>query len=321
MNFSHRDLALFLAVAEEHSFTRAALKCNLSQSALSSRIKQIEDELKTTLFDRTTRSVELTSEGRIFEEMARRLYNDFTEVLENFRDYAERRKGWVRVAALPSVCAAWLPGIIAEFRSRYPGIQFFLTDGLSETCLEMVKTGQADLAITSATGHEDDLQATMLGTDFFHVVCPVGHPLLEKDDISVEDLASYPFIHVSRHSSVRQHVDAALSPVTMDARIEVQYMGTIAGLVEAGIGITIVPALSLWQFRRPQLGSRRLTIPRLARPLHLLKRRGHSLSAAARAFYDLLLQERTSFEYIAREGGGKVRPARPHAADTEDNSG
>jgi DNA-binding transcriptional LysR family regulator len=293
----------------------------LSQSALRSRIKQIEDELKTTLFDRTTRSVELTSEGRIFEEMARRLYNDFTEVLENFRDYAERRKGWVRVAALPSVCAAWLPGIIAQFRSRYPGIQFFLTDGLSETCLEMVKTGQADLAITSATGHEDDLQATMLGTDFFHVVCPVGHPLLEKDDISVEDLASYPFIHVSRHSSVRQHVDAALSPVAMDARIEVQYMGTIAGLVEAGIGITIVPALSLWQFRRPQLGSRRLTIPRLARPLHLLKRRGHSLSAAARAFYDLLLQERTSFEYIAREGGGKVRPARPHAGDADGNSG
>jgi DNA-binding transcriptional LysR family regulator len=95
--------------------------------------------------------------------------------------------------------------------------------------------------------------------------------------------------------------------MTMDARIEVQYMGTIAGLVEAGIGITIVPALSLWQFRRPQLGSRRLTIPRLARPLHLLKRRGHSLSASAKAFYDLLLQERASFEYIAREGGTEGR--------------
>ncbi|MBS7700682.1 MULTISPECIES: LysR family transcriptional regulator [unclassified Chelatococcus] len=303
MNISRRDLALFLAVAEERSFTRAAARCNLSQSALSSRIRQIEEELKATLFDRTTRSVELTSEGRLFEETARRLYNEFTEVLENFRDCAARRKGWVRIAALPSVCAVWLPSIIATFRARYPGIQLLLNDALSETCLDLVRTGQADLAITSALGREDDLQALVLGTDYFHVVCPVGHPLLLQEEITAQDLARYPFIHVARNSSVRQHVDIALNPITMDARLEVQYMGTMAGLVEAGVGITIVPALALWQFRRPVLGSRRLSIPKLARPLHLLKRRGHSLSAAAKAFYDLVLQERASFEYVAREGG------------------
>ncbi len=92
MDISQRDLQVFLALAEEKSFTRAATKCHLSQSAFSSRIRLLETGLGTTLFDRTTRSVELTNDGRLFEISAQQLYKEFSEILENFQDHAARRK-------------------------------------------------------------------------------------------------------------------------------------------------------------------------------------------------------------------------------------
>lgn len=305
MDISKRDLELFLALSDERSFTRAALKCNLSQSALSSRIRILEEGLGVVLFDRTTRAVELTNEGRLFETSARRLHGELSEVVDNFRDHAARRRGRVKIAALPSICAAWLPNVFVKFRKKYPGIELSLVDGLSQMCLDLLRSGEVDFAITSATDASEDLQATLVGTDHFHLVCPVDHPLLDKDVINAEDLLPYPFIQVSRRSSVRQHIDAALHPLTLTARIEVQYMGTIAGMVEAGIGIALVPALSLWQFRRPSLTSRPVFVPNLARAIHILKRRGHSMSPAAQALYEHALQSRKSLEALAETSGSE----------------
>lgn len=302
MDISKRDLELFLALSDERSFTRAALKCNLSQSALSSRIRLLEEGLGVVLFDRTTRAVELTNEGRLFESSARRLHTELSEVVDNFRDHAARRRGRVKIAALPSVCASWLPNVFVTFRQKYPGIELSLVDGLSQLCLDMLRSGEVDLAITSATEAGDDLQATLLGTDYFHLVCPVDHPLLDKKDITAEDLAEHPFVQVARRSSVRQHIDAALHPTVLTTRIEVQYMGTIAGMVEAGIGIALVPALSLWQFRRPSLTSRPVFLPNLSRSLHLLKRRGHAMSPSAQALYEHALQNRKSLDALAETG-------------------
>src|SRR5690606_23665234 len=116
---------------------------------------------------------------------------------------AARRRGRVKIAALPSICASWLPNMFVTFRQKYPGIELSLVDGLSQLCLDMLRSGEIDLAITSATDAGDDLQATLIGTDYFHLVCPVDHPLLDKKDITAEDLAEHPFVQVARRSSVR----------------------------------------------------------------------------------------------------------------------
>lgn len=314
MDISKRDLELFLVVADERSFTRAAHKCNLSQSALSSRIRMLEEGLGVVLFDRTTRAVELTNEGRLFEPSARRLFGELAEVLDNFHDHAARRKGWVKIACLPTVCASWLPTVFAKFRKKYPGIELHLVDGLSQTCLDMLRSGEVDLAITSAPDASDDLQATLIGTDYFHLVCRKGHPLLSQPTITIEDLVEHPFVHVSRRSSVRQHVDAALHPLAPKTSIEVQYLGTIAGMVEAGIGISIVPALSLWQFKRPSLASRPVLTKQLSRPIHILKRRGHAMSPAAQALHEHALQNRKSLEALAEFGGSFANSGKRGAA-------
>ncbi|MBS0224031.1 MAG: LysR family transcriptional regulator [Proteobacteria bacterium] len=305
MDISQRDLQVFLALAEEKSFTRAAAKCHLSQSAFSSRIRLLEIGLRTTLFDRTTRSVELTNDGRLFEISAQQLYKEFSQVLENFQDHAARRKGSVKIATLPSLCSSWLPTVLAQFRARYPGIELSVIDDLSEVCLDLLRSGQVDLAINSMMNTVDDLQATAIGTDQFHLVCPTGHPLLRVRHISAEELVKHPFILQSRRSSVRQHIESAVRPFTLRTSMEVHYMATIAGMVGAGLGLSIVPGLSLWQFERPGLSSRPLKLPHLARPIHLLKRRGYSLSAAASALFDHIAHEKSSLLMLARKGSSK----------------
>lgn len=294
MKISSEDLRAFLALAEERSFTRAAARCHKSQSAFSSRIRTLEETLGARLFDRTTRNVELTVEGELFYESSRRLYSEFSDIVKNFSDYAARRKGRVSIAALPSVCASWLPSVFGSFREENPGIDLSLTDTLSENCLELVRTGNADLAVTSAKQNADDLESTILGTEGFFVVHGPQHPLAELKELHVNDLADQSFIHLVTNSSVRQQVDAALHPKAVRTSLEVRYLATAAAMVAAGMGITVVPGLTLPQFRVRGLSIRPIVIPGFERPIHLVRRRGRRLSVAAEAMHRHMLQHRRS---------------------------
>src|SRR5690349_18971038 len=128
MNVSTRQLRAFVLLAAQRNFTRAAAAMHLSQPAFSALIRQLEDALGLRLFDRSTRSVELTVEGREFELSARRVLDEFDGALAGVRDQAARRRGRVSIALLPSLAAGWLPPVLAGFRSAYPGIELQVAD-------------------------------------------------------------------------------------------------------------------------------------------------------------------------------------------------
>src|SRR5256885_6880040 len=109
LNLSTRQVRAFLALAEHRNFTRAAQQSHLSQSAFSTLIRGLEEQLGVRLFDRDTRKVELTAEGRLFGDSAARLLEDFTAAMEDFGEHAARRRGRVAIAALPSLAAGWPP--------------------------------------------------------------------------------------------------------------------------------------------------------------------------------------------------------------------
>jgi len=289
MNLSSKDLRAVIALVDDRNFTRAAEKCHLSQSAFSSLIRSVEQSLGARLFDRTTRNVELTPEGKLFEASARRVLADLDEMVGDFRQYATRQKGRVAVAALPSMAAGWLPEILAEFRSRHPGVELELFDLLSDQCLALVRSGRADMAIAAAGPQEPDLLTHELCSDRFHLVCPKNHPLAKKADIRLKDLAEYPFIHLARTSSVRQHLDAAAHPLQMRTLLEVEQLATVTALVRAGLGITVVPSLTLFHFRQPGLTIRPIRVPNLTRRIYLVRSRGRSLSVAAAGLYQLMV--------------------------------
>lgn len=290
-NLSLRQLRAFLALADQRSFTQAAATCHLSQPAFSALIRTLEGELNTRLFDRDTRSVELTAEGRIFASSARRLVGDFGAALSDLSDHVERRKGRVHIAALPSLAAGWLPAVFAEFRKAWPGIELNLSDLLSDACVDLVRSGKADFALASTGTSHAGLSTRLVCTDRFYLVCRKDHPLAAESSPTLKKLAPYPFIHMSRNSSVRQALEAALHPLQANTVLEVDQLATAAGMVEAGLGISVVPALTLFHFERKTLVTRPLATTGLTRKIYLVRRQEGSLSAAAQALHDLVMEK------------------------------
>lgn len=295
-DLSTRQLRAFLALAELRNFTRAAVQCHLSQPAFSALIKALEDDVGVRLFDRDTRSVQLTPEGRQFETAARRLLAQAQQSLQDLSDHVHRRKGRVHVAALPSLAAGWLPSVFAQFRAQWPGVELALSDVLSDPCIDLVRSGEADFALASGVPGPDAsgaLVAERLCLDRFHLVCPRGHPLMHESRLGLRKLARYPFIHMHRSSSVRQALDAALHPQRMNTVLEVEQLATVMGMVQAGLGISVVPTLTLYQFQAEGIATRPLPLPALARQIVLVRRQA-SLSQVAQGLRELV---------VARFGG------------------
>ena len=295
MNLSARDIQAFLALAEVKNFTRAAARCHLSQPAFSALIKALEASVGLQLFDRSTRHVLLTPEGDRFLLSAQRIAAELEDCAKAMRDTAQLARGHVAVALLPSLAAGWLPPVLAQFMARHPGVDLALLDVLSEPCIAAVAHGEADFALAAIRADTPDLQAEPFCSDDFHLVCREDHALAAQDRLEVADLLPWPFVHLARHSSVRQYLDAAFFPQSMHTLVEVEQLATVMGLVHAGLGISVVPALSLFHFDKPGLITRPLSLPGMERQIYLVRRRERSLSLPAQALYRLMLEQRPQF--------------------------
>jgi len=306
INLSTRELTAFLTLAEQRNFTRAAALCHLSQPAFSALMRALEEALGARLFDRTTRSVELTAEGRVLVEPARRLLRDAETALADVRDHAARRRGRVAIALLPSLAAGWLPPLLARFHQKYPGIELDVADVLSDACIERVRAGSADFALASTRTATPELHTEEFCRDGFHLVCRRDHPLAKqkrtsKERLELKHLAPYPIVHLARSSSVRQYVEAAIYPMQLHTVMELDQLSTVAGMVRAGLGITIVPSLTLFHFADPQLATRPLHAPALVRRVYMVRRADRPLSTAAAGLHEMLM--------AARPRVGQVRVA------------
>ena len=310
MNISSRQIDAFLALAAQRSFTRAAAQCHLSQPAFSALIRALEDGLGLRLFDRSTRHVDLTAEGANFLESARRIRAEVDSALGAMRDAATLRRGRVSIALLPSLAAGWLPGVLAPFRAEHPGIELDIADVLSEPCIERVAAGKADFALAAIRADTPELRAEPFCSDGFHLVCRADHPLAthplpatggaRATAAQLRALASWPFIHLARHSSVRQYLEAAFHPQAMHTAMEVEQLATVMGMVRAGLGISVVPTLTLFHFQQEGLLTRPLHLPGLTRQIYLVRRRDRGLSVAAQALYAQVMRQRPPQETLPK---------------------
>lgn len=289
LNLSTRQIKALMALAEQCNFTRAAQQCHLSQSAFSTLIRTLEDAIGVRLFDRNTRNVELTPEGRLFLAAATRVMEDLRLALEDLGEHAARRRGRVAVAALPSLAAGWMPDVLAEFRAAYPGIELDVSDVLSEPCVEYVRSGRVDFSLAAIRSGAPELQTDFFCEDNFHLVCRRDHPLARRRRPQLAELAAEPFIHLARSSSVRQHIEAAIYPSKMNHVMELEQLSTVAGMVRAGLGITVVPALTLFHFDMPELATQPIETPGLHREIFVIRRRDRSLSVAAQTLLGFLV--------------------------------
>lgn len=288
MNLSLRHMRAFAALADLCSFTRAAEHCCLTQSAFSALIANLESDLGVRLFARNTRNVELTAEGQVFYGIVSNLLPETERALAEMKDHVERRKGRVSVAALPSIAASILPQLLACFGNSHPGIHVRVKDAHSTVCLEMLRERQVDFALCAAVSPSSDIDVEVVARDTFFFICQPGHWLAGRQCLSVGDVIDVPMIGFESNSSISQHLDAAIYPRQWRRLRHVGNLSTAAGFVAAGLGVTIVPALALYQFQGKGLVAVPLTLPLNERNICLAQRREMTPSLAAQALLTLL---------------------------------
>ncbi|MDP3707199.1 MAG: LysR family transcriptional regulator [Polaromonas sp.] len=294
INWSVRELDVFLALAGTLSFRRTAVQVNLSQSAVSGVITRLEEALAVRLFDRTTRNVQLTVAGQVFAEQALLLRTQTAEAVRAVRNVAELQVGHVRLAALPSLAATVVPAACARYSALYPGVQFQVFDTLSGPAFDLVRAGQVDFALTAANPAYADLDYTPLASDSFVLLIPPGHTLAKgRGPLRWMDVAGLTHISMPLPASVRQYADAALLQhrIRFAPTYEVEHLATITAMVACGLGVAALPELAAAVAPLPGVVRRALIAPDMARPIGLVTRRYRSLSPAAAALVEVLREE------------------------------
>jgi DNA-binding transcriptional LysR family regulator len=256
------------------------------------QIRSLEQQFGIKLFDRNSRSVELTRLGRELVPVFQRLLREFDEAVSGVRDIARHGAGSVRLGALPSFAAGILPDIIVRFRARFPRVALAVKDAIASRVMEMVLSEDVDLGVVGGEPIHADLDVIYRTQDRLNVIYPARHPLARMKRIGVQELVAFPLILMDPATSVRATVDAALAagghPV--EAACEVTYMMTAVGMVRAGLGISILPASAHEIRAEPDLIARAIDDPRFVRPIAVVRKRRRTLPPAAENFMAALVE-------------------------------
>jgi DNA-binding transcriptional LysR family regulator len=292
MKFDLADLRGFLAVADLGSFRAASLSMHLSQSALSRRIDKLEDALGVELFSRSTRKVELTTIGRGFVPRARNVLNELESALVGIQDVAERMSGLVTVACVPSAVAYFLPAVMLEYHQQYPRIRIRVIDESSSVVLTAVARGDADFGLTYIGTQDADIDFQPLLEEPFVAAVHKDHPLARRRQVSWQDLSDYEYISLAQGSGNRFLIDQALAHSEIKPRwaCEVQHVPALVSMVEAGLGVGVVPRLAMPPGRHEALVSLKLNQPVVSRTLGLIQRHGRALSPVAQLLFDMVVK-------------------------------
>jgi len=290
MNFDLADLRAFVAVAEMNSFRAAATALHLSQPAISRRIEKLESALGIRLFERTTRRIALTAVGRDFSHKARSLLDDLENSLLSMREVAASQMGEVVIACVPSAAYYFLPKVLAQYHKQYPRIRVRIIDDSANGVLASVTRGEAEFGINITGNQEPDIDFQGILTESFVVACRRDHPLASRSTVSWAEIGQYDYMTVDRSSGNRLLLDLALAHTSLNLAwcYEAKHVSTLIGLVEAGLGIAVVPRLSMPADEHPTLISVSLTDPTVERMVGLVRRRGRELTPSALHLYQLI---------------------------------
>jgi len=292
INFDLLDLRAFLTVLDTGGFHKAAEALNLSQPALSRRIQAFEQAIGAPVLERTTRHVAATTVGRSLEPLARRLLDEFEESLLALTGVGDRQSGQITLACVPTAAFYFLPRAIERFNAQFPRIRFRILDLSANEALESVARGEVEFGINFMGNSHPDLNFTRLADDPFVLACRRDHPLAKRRRLTWKDLEGHLLIGVSRNSGNRTILDAALAgtKVRLNFFYEVNHLTTSLGMVERGLGLSVLPKLATPPNNHATIVTKAITHPEVKRTIGIVERRGTRLSPAAHRFRTMLLE-------------------------------
>jgi len=287
------SLRLFLQVARSLSFSETARMANLSQPALSRTIKLLEEDLGVRLFDRNSRNVRLSSAGEALLPTVERLTDDFDQAFRELQQTFQGERGRVVVGALPSVAAHLLPRVFARFRQSHPQVEIILRENLTTGLHQSLQDRLIDFAISIEPPAPAEIRFTPLLEDDCLLVCHARDLGDIPDPAPWSLFQTMPFIGMEPRSSVRMLTEAAFARagVVTPALFECSQLTTMGGLIAAGLGISLLPRSTLPLLGHAgELAWRVMQAPVASRRIGVLQLTGRSLSPAAQALLDAVMQ-------------------------------
>lgn len=280
------QLEVFLAVAREKRFSRAAEKLFRTQSAVSQTIRKLEDELGEALFDRSSREGILTDSGQVLYEYAEKLLNLRSEATESLAELREVQKGKLVIAANEFTALYLLP-VLAEFRRLHPMIKITVPRALGSHIPDDVLRYSAELGVLSYEPQEASLHSVVVYLDELVFVVPPNHPLAPAQQVSIRQLGAESFVAHTVPSPYREKVlqlfKTHKTPLHMD--LELPTLQAIKQFVALGNGVALIPEISAeTELARGELVAIPVRELQLKRKLRLIYRKDANLSHAARAF-------------------------------------
>jgi LysR family carnitine catabolism transcriptional activator len=238
-----QHIRAFLSVAQTGSFSRAAAALNLSPSALTVQIQQLESWLGVALLERSPRHLSLTNAGQNALLPMEKLLLDLDNIVTAARDIAASRRGVITIAALPSLCAGILPTVLKRFRDRFPGVDVRLRDVVAQRIETLVIEREVDFGLGVQARPTHGLDFKPILEDRLCLFTPKDHPLAKQRNVTLSDLAVFPIVLTGRDSSVRDLVERLFAEehLPLSAGLEANYMSTVLALVRQGQGITLLP--------------------------------------------------------------------------------
>jgi len=284
------QLQVFLTVAKEQSFSRAAEKLYRTQPAVSIVIRKLEESVGQPLVARGARQVKLTDAGELLRDYAERLLNLRDEIQKGMEDLGNLGRGELRLGVNESSIHALLPAL-ARYRKLYPGVRLVMHRTLSRDIPQEVLNYRLDLGAVSYVPEEEKLAAVEILQDELTLVVPPKHRLAPRRSVDIKELGEETFIAHNVDSPYRTRVIQLFEKhrTPLQRTIEMPTIESIKRFVQMGMGVAIVPRMCVqWEVERKLLAEVRIRQMKMPRSLYLVSRRGAKLSHAAEGLMRLL---------------------------------
>lgn len=242
-----RDLKYLVALADLRHFGKAADACFVSKPTLSTQIRKLEDELGVVLVERAPRKVMLTAAGLDVVQRARRIVADVEQMREAARRSRDPESGTLRLGVFPTLGPYLLPHVVPTLRARFPQLELLLVEEKSDELLQRLREGKLDAALLALPLHDDQLHAEFLFEEPFVLAAPQQHPLARRSALDAAELSDETLLLLEDGHCLRdQALDVCrLSGAREKSGFRATSLETLRQMVAAGVGVTLLPALSV----------------------------------------------------------------------------
>ena len=307
------QLHTFLEIVRLKSFSKAAQTCYRTQPAISAQVRQLEQELNTTLFERLGTKIAIATAGKILAEYAEQILDLRRRAQDQINELERVPRGELVIAANEATCIYVLPHVFSQYKKEFPNIQLSVDRSYGTRVVQAVVDNLADFGITQLPVQEKRLQVAKIHSDEIKLLLPANHPLTNYKAIAPKDLAGHPLL-LPKSGNTRTRLNVWLEPVENQVQISMELDSSemIKQFVVAGLGLSFLAASNC----REEVAAGKLSVLSLApepmiRRLGLIYRKDKALSKAALGFIQVIL------EHAVIEGMPSAGPARiPRAVGT-----